>query len=118
MQPEIDELSGTLSEFMLQSSSLKVFDLYEEFSKNSIEKAIKECSMEYRFDNQKGDELLKDRIHDFYKWLKEIKGFTKEIAHYYSVSVKGILAGIPSGLEMALLFNVIIEKLENREHPT
>ena len=51
-------------------------------------------------------------VEDFRNWLIETKNLETTTAHYYSVSLKSLLLGIPVGVQVAQLFDTILEKMQ------
>lgn len=49
-------------------------------------------------------------ISGFCTWLEQTKHFEHETAHYYSTSLKCILVGLPAGVQVAQLFDAVLEK--------
>jgi len=50
-------------------------------------------------------------VERFRVWLEETKSLESEMAHYYSVSLKSLLLGLPIGEQVAYLFGAILESL-------
>lgn len=109
MQSEIQEFMAILGEYNIKKNYLKSFKLFEEFSGRSIIETIKERRLNFRRLDAEAERLVKTEIENFYNWLKEVKGLHQTTAHYYSVSLKSLLAGLPIGVEVGLLFGIILD---------
>jgi hypothetical protein len=48
-------------------------------------------------------------VKNFRAWLEEAKNLERTAAHYYSVSVKSLLLGLPTGVQTARLFGIILD---------
>ena len=103
----------------LEASSIKEhytrsFELYEEYSKTTIAKRIT-ISTE-RFEKADADEKRKlvhaveKEVEAFRAWLEETKGLEPDSAHYHAVSLKSLLLGLPTGIQIAQLFNMILNE--------
>lgn len=109
MRSEIQEFRAILGEHNIQKNYLKSFKLFEEFSGRSIIETIKERRLNFKSFDAETERLVETEIESFYDWLKEVKGLHQTTAHYYSVSLKSLLAGLPIGVEVGLLFGIILD---------
>ena len=53
---------------------------------------------------------VEKEIGDFTIWLSEIKSLEPTIAHFYAVSLKSLLIGFEFGVQVAQLFDVVLNK--------
>jgi len=91
------------------------FALYEEFSHKSIADTIKasRTSFEHATVEQRRSLEVKsdDEVQAFRIWLEETKNLRPLEAHYYSISLKSLLFGLPTGANVARLFDKILKTL-------
>lgn len=95
---------------------LKSFDFFEEYSRRSIAETIRIRRDAY----EKADVLAKEElemeaeidVENFHIWLELVKKLPSFAAHYYSISLKSLLVGLPNGAQIAQLFDIVLEKLE------
>jgi len=53
-------------------------------------------------------------VSSFGAWLKRTKNLEPTMAYYYSLSLKSLLLGLPTGVQIACLFGIVLDgKLEN-----
>lgn len=87
--------------------------LYEEYSKNRITETIRARKSNYEMaSHDRKMELEREveaEVNDFREWLVGKKGIESNIARYYAVSVKSLLLGLPSGVQVAQLFNIVLD---------
>lgn len=50
-------------------------------------------------------------VENFHIWLESARRLEPFAAHYYSVSLKSLLLGLPIGVQVARLFDVILAKM-------
>jgi hypothetical protein len=87
--------------------------LYELYSRCNIAETVRNRRDKY----DKADALTRKKIgkdvnmevEGFGIWLEETKSLSPLDAHSYAVSLKSLLLGLPIGLSMAELFNVILD---------
>lgn len=109
MQSEIQEFMAVLSEYNVRKNHLKNFKLFEEFSGKNIIEIIEERRSNFnRFDPEAKRQVEKE-IETFCSWLREVKGFHPATAHYYSVSLKSLLLGLPIGIAVGVLFGILLD---------
>jgi hypothetical protein len=100
---------GTIGSERTQRS----FILYAEYSKNHITEIIRARRSTYEMaSRQKKRELEREvegEINDFREWLADMKGIEPEMAHYYAISMKSLLLGLPCGAQIAQLFNIVLD---------
>jgi hypothetical protein len=88
------------------------YQLYEEYSQKNIFETIKACRENFDKANLKAKkELLikvENELESFCVWLQETKHFHSVLAHYYSVSLKSLLLGLPLGVQFACLFDIML----------
>ena len=95
---------------------LKSFDFFEEYSQRSIAETIQVRRDAF----EKADVLAREEfeteaeidVENFHIWLELVKKLPSFAAHYYSISLKSLLVGLPNGVQIAQLFDIVLEKLE------
>jgi hypothetical protein len=80
MESEIQDFPGFLLEGDIRREYLRNFEFFEEFNGKSTSENYKERCI----------------------------GFNPNTAHYYAVSLKSLLLGLPFGIEFGLLFGIIL----------
>ena len=116
MQSRTEDFSVELEAYGTRKSKPKSFELYEEYSRRDIAETIQICKDAYeKADLQAREELeteVEIEVENFQIWLELVKKIAPFAAHYYSVSLKSLLLGLPIGVKVARLFDVVLEKLE------
>ncbi|HVP92902.1 MAG TPA: hypothetical protein VMS94_04075 [Acidobacteriota bacterium] len=112
MQSRNEDFSVELEEHGTFKSKPKSFELYEEYSQRDIGETIQRRKDAYEKANLQTGEELETEIENFRVWLESVKKFAPPAAHYYSVSLKSMLLGLPIGIQIAKLFDVVLEKLD------
>ena len=118
MQSITDEPTAELEAYDIQERHPTNFELYEKYSKRTIADTIRICRENFnKADVEAKRELLTEverEVENFSAWLEKTKNLEPTAAHYYSVSVKSLLLGVPTGVETARLFGTILDtKLES-----
>ena len=102
----------------IEESHLRSFELYEEYSERTIADTIRICRENFaKIDLKAKRELLAEverEVKNFRTWLEETKNLEPNTAHYYSVSLKSLLLGLPVGVQVARFFGTIMEKLARK----
>jgi hypothetical protein len=112
MQSRNEDFSIELEAHGAFKSRPKSFELYEEYSQRDIGETIQRRKDAYEKANLQAREELETEIENFRVWLESVKKFAPLAAHYYSVSLKSMLLGLPIGVQIAQLFDVVLEKLD------
>jgi len=113
MQSKTEEFAVKLEVIDEEKSRPRSFELYEEYSQRSIDETIRTCRDD--FENANADarkELLEKaekEVYAFRFWLEETKNLEPDTAHYYAISLKSLLLGLPMGVQFASLFDIILE---------
>lgn len=114
MQSKTEKFLATLETCNVEAYHPRSFDLYEEYSRTNITDIIVNRMEKFdKADVKARKELLakvENEVKDFCKWLEENRNFEPLTAHYYSVSLKSLLLGIPAGVQIAKLFDTILRK--------
>jgi hypothetical protein len=114
MQSRTEEFLTTLEEIDTRRARPKNSELYEEFSHCSISETIQLRQAEYgKADSEMRKKLImavEEEIRDFTIWLSEIKNLEPTIAHFFAVSLKSLLIGFEFGMQVAQLFDVVLNK--------
>jgi plasmid replication initiation protein len=94
---------------------IRNFELFEEYSRRGIAETIKERREIYEKAGSQGKRKIETEadteISNFQIWLESVKKLAPQAAHYYSVSLKSLLMGLPTGLKIAQLFNAMLENI-------
>lgn len=112
MESKTEDFAVQIEAGDIPTPQLRSFQLFEEYSKKDIieimrtsrarfEKADLSCRRQLEVD-------ANNEITDFCKWLKETKQFPPILAHYYSISLKSLLLGLPIGVQIAQVFNIML----------
>jgi hypothetical protein len=113
MQSKTDEPVAELEAYDIQEGHPTNFELYEEYSERTIADIIRICRENFdKADVEDKRELLTEverEVENFRAWLEETKNFEPTVAHYYSVSVKSLLFGLPTGVHTARLFGTVLD---------
>jgi len=113
MQLETEEFLAELEACDVEEYYPRSFELYEEYSQQTMTDTIKTCRKTFeKADKSIRRELLIDvgrEIKSFHIWLEEFKNLQPTFAHYYSISIKGVLLGLPMGIQLAQAFSVILD---------
>jgi hypothetical protein len=116
MQSKTEDFAVELETSETRKSQPKSFELYEEYSQRGIAETIQTRRETYgKTDLQAREELeteVEIEVENFHIWLEVVKKFESFWAHYYSVSLKSLLLGLPIGVQVARLFDVVLERLE------
>ena len=116
MQSRTEDFSVELEAHGTFKSKPKSFELYEEYSRRDIGETIQTRKDAYeKADLQARKELeteVEMEVENFHEWLESLKQFAPLVAHYYSVSLKSLLLGLPIGVHIAQFFDVVLEKLD------
>jgi hypothetical protein len=115
MQSESESFSAELEPSIPLKCYVRSLELFEEYSRRAIVETIKDR----REIHEKADSQIRKEIEaranmetsNFQTWLESVKNFTPQAAHYYSVSLKSLLMGLPTGLKIAQLFNAMLENI-------
>jgi len=114
MQSRTDEFLATLEIRDIEERYPRSFELYEEYSQRSIAVTIRVRKESFeKADLKTVREIVAEaekEITGFCAWLEETKNFEHATAHYYSASLKSILVGLPAGVQVAQLFDAVLQK--------
>jgi hypothetical protein len=112
MQSKTDEQAADLEAYDIQEKQPKSFELYQEYRQSHIKETIRIRRTEYDEANsehrQRLEKEVAKEVDDFCGWLEETKKMQHVAAHYYSVSLKSLLLGLPTGVQIAQLFDIIL----------
>lgn len=110
------EDSRELEAYIPWKKQPKSFELYEEYSQRHIFETIEGRKDAYAKAGLRAKEKLETEVEieveNFRVWLESVKKLAPFEAHYYSLSLKSLLLGLPPGLHVAQLFDIALEKLE------
>jgi hypothetical protein len=90
------------------------FRLYEEYSGCNLHKTVSSRRERYGkadVDSRRRLEAAVDEeIEGFRVWLVRVKNFKDDAAIHCAVSLKSLLLGLPVGLQVAQLFDIIMSR--------
>lgn len=116
MQSKTEDFRAELEAYIPSKKRLRSFELYSEYSHRDIAETIQMRKDAYeKTCSQARKELEKEveiEVENFRVWLESVKRLLPFEARYYSVSLKSLLLGLPIGVNVARLFDVVLEKLE------
>jgi hypothetical protein len=112
MESRIDGLASELRVSESRRTPLS-FTLYEEYSGRSMVETIRTRRSEYdRATLERRRKLeteVEAEVEGFRGWLEEKKGLKHDAAHYRAVSLKSVLLGLPTGVDIAQLFSIVLD---------
>jgi hypothetical protein len=115
MESETRKPSAELEASIPSKYQLRSFELFEEYSRTDIAETIKKRRKILERADSRGTREIETKadteISDFRIWLESVKKFAPQAAHYYSVSLKSLLIGLPTGIQIAQLFTSILENI-------
>lgn len=113
MQPKTEEFITELKAYETWKNQPKSFELYEEYSQRDIVETIRTRKDAYEKAEAKTKEELQTEVEieveNFHIWLEVVKKLQPSAAHYYSISLKSLLLGLPIGVQIARLFDVVLD---------
>jgi hypothetical protein len=114
MQSKNEEFTAELEAYDRQKREPRSFGLYQEYSRRNIIETIRTRRDNYEKTNietkRKLEAEVEAEVAGFSIWLEETKKLESVTAHYYAVSLKSLLLGLPIGVRIAQLFSVILDK--------
>jgi len=119
MQSQAEELTSDLSVLTAQKRKPGNLALYEEYSQTEIAETIR--TRRFKYENaapnrrRELEEGVETEIDTFRKWLEETKNLNPNAAHYYAISLKSLLLGVPIGVQIAELFSTLLSNLPDNE---
>jgi hypothetical protein len=115
MQPKTGEFLSEPLTLETQEKTPKTFKLYEEYSQRDIFETVKTRRSKYeKATRERRKELegeVEVEVKNFCRWLVESKKLEPSTAHYYAIALKGLLLGLPTGVQVAQLFNTVLDNL-------
>jgi len=118
MQSKTDEFITELEVSEQKEKTSKSFALFEEYSHADLAETIRLRKVKY----EKADEEAKMKMRNeveaevirYGSWLEQTKDLEPTMAYYCSLSLKSLLLGLPTGVQVACLFGMVLDgKLEN-----
>jgi hypothetical protein len=118
MESKTDEFIAELEVSEEKEKTSKSFALFEEYSHTDIAETIRLRKVNY----EKADKEAKMKmwneveveVSSFGAWLERTKNLEPTMAYYCSLSLKSLLLGLPTGVQIACLFGIVLDrKLEN-----
>ncbi len=114
MQSKTDDFLAELEAYDIEEHHLRSFQLYEEYTQRPIADTIRGRRENFEkagFTTKR--QLLNEverEVKSFRTWLEETKNLDPTIAYYFAVSLKSLLFGLPVGVQVAQLFDTILDK--------
>ena len=112
MQSKIEETTAKLEAFDAQKKQPRSCQLYQEYSQCDIDETIRMRRTEYeeadRETKRKLETEVEKEVENFHLWLEQNKNLQHTAALYCSISLKSLLLGLPTGMQIAQLFDVIL----------
>jgi hypothetical protein len=112
MQSKKEEFMVELEAYGVEKSYPRSFKLYEEYSQRNIAETIRMRREKFENADFKAKRKLasevESEIKSFRVWLVETKSLQPSTAHYYSASLKSLLLGLPIGVQVACLFDILL----------
>jgi len=112
MQSKKEDFMIELEAYDAEKSYPISFMLYEEYSQTNIAETIRTRRENFeKADLNAKRELAtkaENEVESFRIWLEETKDLQPSTAHYYSTSLKSLLLGLPVGVQVAYLFDIIL----------
>lgn len=116
MYSETEDFLVEIEPLDTQKNRPRSFELYEEYSRKEIfDTIVTRRDVFEKADPKTKGELEKEaerEVNSFRVWLEKVKSFDTRTAHYYSVSLKSLLLGLPMCIQIAYLFDTIISTLD------
>jgi len=114
MQSKTDDFLAELEVYDIEERHPRSFELYEEYTQRTIADIIRRRRENFeKTDLKASGELLIEverEVKSFRTWLEETKNLDPTIAYYIAVSLKSLLFGLPVGMQVAQLFDTILDK--------
>jgi len=115
MRSQTEGFTSELEVFEGQKRAPKSFMLYEEYSRSNMVEIVKTRISDYNMataeKRKELEEEVEAEVNNFQKWLEEARNLKPSIAHYYAVSLQGLLLGLPTGVQIAQLFSLVLDDL-------
>jgi hypothetical protein len=112
MQSKIEENTIELAAINAQKEQPRSCLLYQEYSQRDIHETVRTRKAEYqkadRETRQKLERQVEEEVKNFHLWLKQNKNLQHTTAHYCSISLKSLLLGLPTGMQIAQLFDIVL----------
>ena len=114
MQPQTAELTSEPVTPVTQKKP-KTFILYEEYSQSDIFGTVRTRRLDYEKATPERRRELEEEVEvevkNFRSWLAGSKRLEPSTAHYYAIALKSLLLGLPTGVQVAQLFNTVLDNL-------
>ena len=112
MQSKTEEITSELKTVGSQKTP-KSFTLYEEYSQCNMHETIRIRKNDYeratREERNQLEKQVEAEVATFCKWLEETKNLKPYEAHYCAISLKSLLLGLPTGMQIAQLFSTVLD---------
>jgi len=115
MQLQTGELTSEPVTPETQKKTPKTFILYEEYSHSDMFETVRTRRLEYEKATPEKRKELEDEVEaevkNFRGWLVETRKLETSTAHYYAIALKSLLLGLPTGMQIALLFDAVLDNV-------
>ncbi len=112
MQSKIEENTTELEAFDAQKKQPRSCQLYQEYSQCDIDEIVRTRRADYekadRETKRNLERKAEEEVKNFHLWLEQNKNVQHTTAHYCSISLKSLLLGLPTGMQIAQLFDIIL----------
>jgi len=114
MQSKTEDFLVELEAYDIEEHHIRSFQLYEEYTQKPIADTIRERKenfekAEFTTKRQLFNEVERE-AQSFRSWLEKTKNLDPKVAYYFAVSLKSMLFGLPAGVQVAQLFDIILDK--------
>lgn len=113
MESQAEKIVPEMKDSGLQKKPVS-FTLYEEYSQISITETITKRRSNYEKataeERSSLTEQVETEIATFQKWLEDTKKLEAYESYYYALSLKSLLLGLSVGIQIAQLFNMVLDK--------
>jgi biopolymer transport protein ExbB/TolQ len=113
MQSKIEETTTELEVFDAQKKQPRSCQLYQEYSQCDIDETVRRRRTGYekadKETKRKLEREVEKEVEDFHLWLEQNKNLQRTTALYCSISLKSLLLGLPTGMQIAQLFDIILK---------
>ena len=114
MQSKTDDFLVEPEAYDFEEHHIRSFQLYEEYTQRPIADTIRERIENFEkagfTTNRQLLNEVEREVQSFRSWLEETKNLDPTTAYYFAVSLKSLLFGLPMGVQVALLFDTILDK--------
>lgn len=111
MEEQAEEIVSEMKESRLRKKPVS-FTLYEEYSQTSMSETFTKRKNRYEKatceERNRLEKQVEIEIATFRKWLETTKSLKGNESYYCALSLKSLLLGLPIGIQIAQLFNMVL----------